>query len=39
MAKHPSVIVYGKVKQEFESVREAFIENFVRRHELGGACG
>lgn len=28
----------GSVARGFEPVREAFIENFTRRHELGGAC-
>jgi len=30
--------VHGHVSPGFEAVREAFIENFARRHELGGAC-
>ena len=30
--------VYGHVSPGFENVREAFVENFTRRHELGGAC-
>src|SRR5262252_1540022 len=30
--------VLGHVNRGFEGVREAFIENFVRRRELGGAC-
>jgi CubicO group peptidase (beta-lactamase class C family) len=30
--------VEGHVSPGFESVREAFAENFARRHELGGAC-
>jgi len=30
--------VEGHVSQGFEPVREAFVENFVRRRELGGAC-
>jgi len=30
--------VEGHVGRGFEAVREAFTENFVRRHELGGAC-
>jgi CubicO group peptidase (beta-lactamase class C family) len=30
--------VEGHVSREFETVREAFVENFERRHELGGAC-
>jgi len=30
--------VQGRVGRGFEAVREAFVENFARRHELGGAC-
>src|SRR5215467_9915175 len=30
--------VSGFVKPGFEAVREAFIENFERRNELGAAC-
>jgi CubicO group peptidase (beta-lactamase class C family) len=30
--------VEGQVKAGFESVREAFAENFARRRELGAAC-
>lgn len=30
--------IQGHVSGGFEAVREAFVENFVRRHELGGAC-
>jgi CubicO group peptidase (beta-lactamase class C family) len=30
--------VQGYVSDGFESVREAFAENFIARHELGGAC-
>jgi CubicO group peptidase (beta-lactamase class C family) len=30
--------VQGYVSRGFEPVRAAFAENFVRRHELGGAC-
>jgi CubicO group peptidase (beta-lactamase class C family) len=30
--------VQGHVSPGFESVREAFAENFTRRRELGGAC-
>jgi len=30
--------VQGYVSRGFEAVREAFIQNFVRRRELGGAC-
>jgi CubicO group peptidase (beta-lactamase class C family) len=32
------VMVEGHVSRGFEAVREAFVENFSRRHELGGAC-
>ncbi|HET6960353.1 MAG TPA: serine hydrolase domain-containing protein, partial [Vicinamibacterales bacterium] len=28
----------GYVSRGFERVREAFADNFARRHELGGAC-
>ena len=34
----PDVAVQGFVKPGFERVRDAFTENFTRRHELGGAC-
>jgi len=30
--------VYGHVRRGFEAVRDVFIDNFARRHELGGAC-
>ena len=30
--------IAGVVRPGFEAVREAFVENFTRRHELGGAC-
>jgi len=30
--------VEGFVSRGFEAVREAFVENFARRRELGGAC-
>jgi CubicO group peptidase (beta-lactamase class C family) len=30
--------VQGDVSPGFEAVREAFVENFVERRELGGAC-
>ncbi|HEX7287515.1 MAG TPA: serine hydrolase domain-containing protein [Candidatus Angelobacter sp.] len=30
--------ISGFVKPGFEAVREAFLENFERRHELGAAC-
>jgi CubicO group peptidase (beta-lactamase class C family) len=32
------IVVQGQVKPGFEVVREAFVENFARRRELGGAC-
>ena len=32
------VMVEGRVGNGFETVREAFAENFARRGELGGAC-
>ncbi|HTP11339.1 MAG TPA: serine hydrolase domain-containing protein [Anaerolineae bacterium] len=31
-------IAHGFVNKGFEAVREAFIENFTRRNELGAAC-
>lgn len=31
-------LVQGYVSPGFETVRDAFVENFARRHELGGAC-
>ena len=33
-----AVAVEGLVSRGFEAVREAFANNFARRHELGGAC-
>ena len=33
-----SVRLEGDVRPGFEPVREAFVENFLRRGELGGAC-
>jgi hypothetical protein len=30
--------IQGDVTRGFVSVRDAFAENFSRRHELGGAC-
>jgi CubicO group peptidase (beta-lactamase class C family) len=33
-----SDIVLGSVQPGFEEVRDAFAENFARRHELGAAC-
>jgi CubicO group peptidase (beta-lactamase class C family) len=32
------IVVEGHVSPAFEGVREAFIDNFARRQELGGAC-
>jgi CubicO group peptidase (beta-lactamase class C family) len=36
--KRANVAISGHVKPEFEAVREAFVENFARRNELGAAC-
>jgi CubicO group peptidase (beta-lactamase class C family) len=33
-----AIHIEGHVSAGFEAVREAFVENFHRRHELGGAC-
>jgi len=33
-----SHVVEGHISRGFESVREAFADNFARRRELGGAC-
>jgi CubicO group peptidase (beta-lactamase class C family) len=33
-----SLALEGHVSRGFEAVRDAFADNFVRRHELGGAC-
>jgi CubicO group peptidase (beta-lactamase class C family) len=33
-----SHVVRGHVSHGFEAVRDAFEDNFARRHELGGAC-
>ena len=30
--------IRGQVTTDFEAVRDAFADNFARRHELGGAC-
>lgn len=38
MKHHNAVRIEGHVSAGFEPVRDAFIENFSRRHELGGAC-
>jgi CubicO group peptidase (beta-lactamase class C family) len=35
---HPPLSIEGSVTPGFEVVRAAFIENFTRRGELGGAC-
>lgn len=32
------IVVQGEVKPGFEVVREAFVQNFARKRELGGAC-
>lgn len=32
------LVVHGSVAPGFEAVRDAFIENFTLRHELGAAC-
>ena len=37
MSKIKSNAIAGYVKPGFEAVREAFVENFTRRHELGAA--
>ena len=34
----PRVTVEGQASRGFETVRDAFVENFARRGELGGAC-
>ncbi len=34
----PSPGIEGHVSAGYEAVRDAFVENFSRRHELGGAC-
>jgi len=38
MAAVASPAIEGHVTHGFESVRDAFEQNFARRHELGGAC-
>ncbi len=38
MSKIQSSAIAGYVKPGFEAVREAFVENFTRRRELGAAC-
>ncbi len=37
-SRSAELTVHGFVKPGFERVRDAFEENFTRRHELGGAC-
>lgn len=37
-AVKPRGAVHGFARAGFEAVRDAFVENFTRRHELGGAC-
>jgi CubicO group peptidase (beta-lactamase class C family) len=32
------IAIEGHVSRGFEAVREAFADNFIHRHELGGAC-
>ncbi len=36
--KQTNVTISGHVEPGFEAVREAFVENFTRRNELGAAC-
>jgi CubicO group peptidase (beta-lactamase class C family) len=31
-------VIHGAVSPGFEGVRQAFLDNFAHRHELGGAC-
>ncbi len=38
VATSARVTVDGHISPGFEAVREAFVENFTRRRELGGAC-
>ncbi|HEY1307301.1 MAG TPA: serine hydrolase domain-containing protein [Vicinamibacterales bacterium] len=38
MALSGSHLINGYVSSGFEGVRVAFVDNFIRRHELGGAC-
>jgi len=37
-SKTAELSIHGEVSAGFEAVRAAFIENFTRRGELGGAC-
>jgi CubicO group peptidase (beta-lactamase class C family) len=38
MKHHKAIRIEGHVSAGFEAVRDAFVDNFSRRHELGGAC-
>lgn len=38
MKGSPRIHIEGHVSTGFDAVRDAFAENFSRRHELGGAC-
>lgn len=38
MATSKQILIDGAVSPGYEKVRDAFIENFTRRGELGGAC-
>lgn len=38
MKHHNAIRIEGVVSAGFEAVRDVFVENFSRRHELGGAC-
>jgi len=38
MKHHNAIRIEGHVSTGLEAVRDAFAENFSRRHELGGAC-
>ena len=38
MVAAASPVISGVVSRGFEPVRDAFAENFTRRHEAGGAC-
>src|SRR5690349_8637675 len=38
MATSKEFLIQGSVARGFEPVRQAFIENFQRRGEVGGAC-
>ncbi len=38
MGTRKQLQIHGSVSKGFEAVRDAFVENFTRRGELGGAC-